>query len=152
MAHTILWDMRRKGKKSIMKKSNKQELEEVEILKTVAQAWISHSGSSKPTNEFDAYRLNFKHKPSRFKLEAVNKPLMADSFRSAATWDFGRSLLDSYEIVAVSKRLEAGLVFDDPFSDESIRVMRRRKESKNSLRNLFNRTSSKEIQRGRSSS
>ncbi|KAK6920631.1 hypothetical protein RJ641_014309 [Dillenia turbinata] len=126
-----------------MKRSNKQELEEVEILKAVAQAWIGHNGSSKPTNEFDANRLNFKHKPSRFKLEAMNKPWMSDSFRSAPNWDFGQSLWDSYEIVTVSKRLEAGLVFDDPFSERSRRVMRRRRESKNSLKNLFNRLSSR---------
>ncbi|KAA8542241.1 hypothetical protein F0562_023623 [Nyssa sinensis] len=123
----------------------KLELEdEHEILKAVAQAWHSHSSStSRPTNEFDAYRLNFKSKPSRFKLEAMNKPLAKD--HGSTHWDFGQSLWDSYEIVTVSKRLEAGLVLDHQFSalDDTNRIVKKPKESKNSLRNLFNRVSSR---------
>ncbi|KAK9278572.1 hypothetical protein L1049_028144 [Liquidambar formosana] len=121
----------------------KKELEvedehELEILKAVAQAWHGHSGNSRPTNEFDAYRQNFKSKPTRFKLEAMNKAVAKDRAASA-NWDFRQSLWDSYEIVTLSKRLEAGLVLDHPFSrvDDSNRVIRRRKESKHSLRNLF---------------
>ncbi|XVF08425.1 hypothetical protein REPUB_Repub07fG0002600 [Reevesia pubescens] len=61
-----------------MKKKHELKLEEdgnkdLEIIKAVAQAWHCHSsGSSRPINEFDAYRRNFKAKPSRFKLEAMS--------------------------------------------------------------------------------
>ncbi|GLU12650.1 hypothetical protein SLE2022_293140 [Rubroshorea leprosula] len=115
---------------------------DLELIKAVAQAWHSHSGSSSPTNEFNAHRRNFRGKPSRFKLEAMNK--MQDKGIGAANWDFRQSLWDSYEIVTVTKRLEAGLVLDIPFleSGDSSRVHRKRKESKNSLRKLFNRVSS----------
>lgn len=116
----------------------------LEILKAVAQAWHSHSGSSRPMNEFDAHRGNFKGNPSSFKLEAIAKSV-ADRSSGCKAWDFGRSLWDSYEIVTVSKRLEAGLVFDNPFAelDGHVRVRRKRKESKNSLRRLFNLMSSR---------
>lgn len=118
--------------------------QQVEILKAVAQAWHSHSGSSRPMNEFDARRMNFKDKPSRFKLEAIGKPV-ADRSRGCKTWDFGQSLWDSYEIVTMSKRLETGLVFDNPFTevDDHVRVHRKPKESKNSLRSLFTQMSSR---------
>lgn len=119
-----------------------------EITKAVAQAWYARSGSSKPSNEFDAHRRNFGGKPSRFKLEARNKsPANASS---NARWDFAQSLWDSYEIVSVAKRLETGLVLEntlarvgDEDDENTSRVHRRRKESKNSLRNLFNRLSSR---------
>lgn len=45
--------------------------------------------------------------------------------------------------MTVSKRLEEGLQLDDPFQDS--RVVRRRRESKNSLRNLFTRVSSRRL-------
>ncbi|GAB4860646.1 hypothetical protein Ancab_035809 [Ancistrocladus abbreviatus] len=113
-----------------------------ELVKAVAQAWLSHSSKSKPTgSEFDARRRNFQTKPSRFKLEALKKAAMRSE-----KWDFNQSLWDSYEIVAVSKRLERALVLDYEFSglfDEGKRIVRRKKESKNSLRNLFNNMSSR---------
>jgi hypothetical protein len=128
-----------------MKKKQKLEEDEqdLEILKAVAQAWHNHSGSSWPMNEFDAHLRNFKRKPSRFKLEAMSKSSANDSHGS--TWDFGQSLCDSYEIVTLSKRLEAGLVSENPFVelDSPSRVHRKRKESRHSLRNLFNRISSR---------
>ncbi|KAJ9677888.1 hypothetical protein PVL29_022703 [Vitis rotundifolia] len=119
--------------------------DQLEILKAVAQAWHGHSGSNnRPTNEFDAYKRNFKSKPSRFKLEAISKSSSKDPTAPSARWDFGQSLWDSYEIVTVSKRLEVGLALDDPIQDSyQPRVVKRRKESKNSLRNLFTRVSSK---------
>lgn len=118
----------------------------LEILKAVAQAWYWHSGSSRTTaSEFDALRLNFKRKPTRFKLEAINKPKDTTVPNQAVRWDFRQSLLDSYEIVSLSKRLETGLVMDpDQLAEsENLKLSRkRRKESKNSLRNLFGRMSS----------
>ncbi|KAK4438546.1 hypothetical protein Salat_0189000 [Sesamum alatum] len=135
-----------------MKKNKKHDDQEheTEVLKAVAQAWHGHSSSSKSsttttTSEFDAHRRYFKGRPSRFKLETMN---VADKREQCGTsWDFGQSLWDSYEIVAVSKKLETGLVLDNPFSSASNvqghGVVKRRKEGKNSLRNLFSRVSSR---------
>ncbi|XP_057514448.1 uncharacterized protein LOC130796156 [Actinidia eriantha] len=136
-------------KNKTMKK--KLELEDhddhdLEILKAVAQAWHGHSGSSRTANEFDALRLNFKPQPTRFNLEATNKAPAKKDTHSRAHWDFGLSLWDSFEIVSVSKRLEAGLVLDHQFpelDDLSLRIKKRGTESDNSLRNLFNRLSSR---------
>lgn len=121
---------------------------ELEILKAVAQAWYAHSSTTpnpnpKPTNEFDAHRLNFKTKPSRFKLEANSSK--SSRKQTHYGWDFGQSLWDSYEIVSVSKKLEAGLVLDPQFSclDEAGKIEKKRKESSNSLRNLITRASSR---------
>ncbi|KAK4843686.1 hypothetical protein QYF36_011494 [Acer negundo] len=113
-----------------------QHEHELEIVKAVAQAWYGHSSSSRTTNEFDAYRRNFRGQPSRFKLEAMNK--LPSSSTAKDGWDFRQSLWDSYEIVTVSKRLETGLTLDD-----HSRVHRRHRESKNSLRNMFYRLSSR---------
>lgn len=126
---------------------------ELEILKAVAQAWYGHSGRSRPTNEFDAHRRNFESQPSRFRLEAMNMSSSSankETGISSANWDFGQSLWDSYELVTVSKKLEAGLSLDNPFSglDDPVPVHRRRRESKNSLRNLFNRFSSRRFHEG----
>ncbi|KAL2243667.1 uncharacterized protein LOC105157280 [Sesamum indicum] len=118
-----------------------------EILKAVAQAWHGRSSSSKSsttTSEFDAHRLYFKGRPSRFKLEAMN--MAAKKEQCGTSWDFGQSLWDSYEILAVSKKLETGLVLDNPYSsasNEQGHGVKKRKESKNSLRNLFSRVSSR---------
>jgi len=117
---------------------------ELEILKGVAQSWHAHSGSSRSTScEYDKYRQNFRSKPSRFKLEAMNKSSARRVER--ANWDFKQSLWDSYEIVNVYKRLERGLVLDDSFSgvDAQRRVHRKKRESKKSLANLFNLISSR---------
>lgn len=127
------------------KKLKVEEKQELEILKAVAQAWHNRSSSSRPMNEFDAYLRNFKGNPSRFKLEAMKKSSSANDSSHGATWDFGQSLCDSYEIVTLSRRLETGLLSDNPFVelDSPSRVHRRRKESRHSLRNLFNRISSR---------
>lgn len=112
---------------------------ELQILKAVAQAWHAHSSSTsnpKSTNEYDAHRLNFKSRPSRFKLEARSSRSLRKL--SHHGWDFGESLWDSYEIVSVSKKLEAGLVLDHQLSDEG-KIDKKRKESSNSLRNLISR-------------
>ncbi|KAI3454425.1 hypothetical protein Pfo_011088 [Paulownia fortunei] len=130
-----------------MKKNQKHEEEhDTEILKAVAQAWHGHSSSSKgttTTSEFDAHRRYFKGKPTRFKVEAMSMATKKD--QCGTSWDFRQSLWDSYEIVSVSKKLETGLVLDNPFSalNEQEDGVKRRKESKNSLRNLFNRMSSR---------
>ncbi|KAF3437531.1 hypothetical protein FNV43_RR20285 [Rhamnella rubrinervis] len=144
MAHTRRRSYREEKEKAMKKAEIDGDDQQVEILKAVAQAWHSHSGSSRPMNEFDAHRGNFKDKPSRFKLEAIGKSV-ADRSRGCKTWDFGKSLWDSYEIVTVSKRLEAGLVFDKAFTeaDGHVRVHRKPKDSKNRLRSLFSQMTSK---------
>ena len=132
-------------KKKKLEINEDYDQQNLEIIKAVAQAWHAHSTNTRPSNEFDAHRLNFKSKPSRFKLEAMslNTSTKDTSSTSRNTrWDFGQSLWDSYEIVNVSKKLEAGLVLDHQFDDPS-RLPKRRKESKNSLRNLLNSISSR---------
>ncbi|KAL5814885.1 hypothetical protein ACOSQ3_025667 [Xanthoceras sorbifolium] len=118
-------------KKKKLELDDDHQQHELEIVKAVAQAWYGHSGSSRTTtNEFDAYRRNFKSQPSRFKLEAMNYKLPAKDTANNANWDFRESLLDSYEIVTVSKKLEAGLTLDNPFSglDDQSRARSRRRE------------------------
>ncbi|KAM5571907.1 hypothetical protein ABKV19_012141 [Rosa sericea] len=90
------------------KKLQNDHEQELEILKAVAQAWQSLSGSSRPMTEFDARRRNYKGRlPSRFKLEATRKAASSSESGTNAKWDFGQSLWDAYEIVAVSKSLIA---------------------------------------------
>lgn len=117
-------------------------------LESIISLTHTHSSTTpnpnpKPTNEFDAHRLKFKSKPSRFKLEAnISKSSRKQTHYG---WDFGQSLWDSYEIVSVSKRLESGLVLDPQFSclDEAGKIDKKRKESSNSSRNLLTRASSR---------
>ncbi|KAJ4972628.1 hypothetical protein NE237_005802 [Protea cynaroides] len=94
---------------SMKKNPELEERQELEILKAVAQAWHGHWGNPNPTKEFDLYRSSFKSRPTRFKLEAMNRIKKEDV---STNWDFGQSLWDSYEIVTLSKKLEAGLVLD----------------------------------------
>lgn len=125
-------------KKGIEHNDDHQDLE---VLKAVAQAWHgrnSGGSASQDSGEFDARRHNFKTNPTRFRIEAINKEIRRRS-TSSACWDFQQSLWDSYEIVSVSKKLEAGLLVDNPFPE----TKKKPKESKNSLRNLFNLMSSR---------
>lgn len=132
-------------KASVKMKRNQKQADDIEILKAVAQAWYGHSGSSKAgaaaaTSEFDAHRMYFKGRPSRFKVEAMNSRASSIREESGRSWDFGQSLWDSYEIISVSKKLERGLALEDQLSEGK---PKKRKESKNSLRNLFNKMSSR---------
>uniref|UniRef100_A0A7N0V9C3 Uncharacterized protein n=1 Tax=Kalanchoe fedtschenkoi TaxID=63787 RepID=A0A7N0V9C3_KALFE len=125
-----------------MKSSGLQEQQEMEIIKAVAQAWLGHSNFPNPANEFDTRIAKFKARPSRFKAEANTRRGRASG--GGGGWDFKHSLWDPYEIVAVSKRLEDGMVvvdreFLDPYCPRS--SPKRRRESKNSLRSLFSQLS-----------
>ncbi|KAJ8553939.1 hypothetical protein K7X08_024617 [Anisodus acutangulus] len=120
---------------------HQDEQHDIEILKAVAQAWHGHSSSRRTTAEFDAHRHNFKNKPSKFKVEAMNKATTRE-YGGTGSWDFNQSLWDSYEIINVSKKLEAELMLDHPL-DKPIRIGQKRKESKNSLRNLLNSVSAR---------
>ncbi|XP_068665432.1 uncharacterized protein [Aristolochia californica] len=119
-------------------KKNEDE-KEVEILKAVAQAWHGHSISPRMTREFDAHRRQHRCRPTRFKLEATRMV----SGGAETSWDFSQSLCDSYEIVTLCRRLEAGVALDQPIEGGAQEPRKRRRESKNSLRNLINRISSK---------
>ncbi|XP_058070513.1 uncharacterized protein LOC131219411 [Magnolia sinica] len=131
-----------------MKKEAREDDHEVEVLKAVAQAWHGRSGSPRPMKELDTEHSHYNRvrSCSRFKLEAINivsKEL--SSSKNSSRWDFSQSLWDSYEIVTLSKKLEAGLVLDHPMDGSGPATRKRRRESKNSLRNLFHRISSKRI-------
>ncbi|MCL7036724.1 hypothetical protein MKW94_029850 [Papaver nudicaule] len=125
------------------------EEHELEIHKAVAQAWHGRSGSSRPIIEFEAYRNSYKDRPTRFKREAMNKLSSKESEAGHNNWDFGQSLWDSYEIVNLSKRLETGLMLDKSINQATLEDMgpkysshtKKRRESKNSLRNLLHRIS-----------
>ncbi|GAB2269760.1 hypothetical protein Dimus_004682 [Dionaea muscipula] len=131
----------------------------IEILKAAAQAWLGSHDSESDYGEFDVHRIHFQPKPSRFKLEVIKKLTAKETAPAiiTSTWDFNHnSLWDPYEIVAVSKRLERGLVLDYEFSglfvDEidgkgkpSVARTSRKRESENSLRNLFNKLSSRKF-------
>ncbi|XP_021835371.2 uncharacterized protein [Spinacia oleracea] len=142
--------MKQNKREQIVEQKQHGRIMEYELIKAVAQAWHSHFNNEKEaTSEFDARRRNFRNKPTRFKLEveATNK-LKVDEEASKGIWNFNQSLWDPFEIVAVSKRLETGLVLNYDFDDlqklnEQLRVFKKRKESKNSLRNLFNIMSSR---------
>ncbi|KAJ6418201.1 hypothetical protein OIU84_001569 [Salix udensis] len=117
---------------------------QLEILKGAAQSWHARSSSSRlSTSEYDASPQIFQSKPSRFKLEAMKKS--SAKRVEGANWDFKQSLWDSYEIVNVYKKLEIGLVLDDPFSgvDSQTRVQMKKRESKKSLTSLFDLMSSR---------
>ncbi|KAJ8449062.1 hypothetical protein Cgig2_004117 [Carnegiea gigantea] len=140
------------------KRRNQQDHQQLlEIHKAVAQAWLSHLNNAKlaTTTEFDLRKMRFQPKPSRFKLEASKKMKLEDEKKSAngKIWDFSQSLWDSYEIMAVSKRLESGLVlgyngFDDNFHrvDDNRSLFKKRKQNKNHiLKNLFNKMSPRRV-------
>lgn len=60
-----------------------------------------------------------------------------------ASWVLTKSLWDSYEIVNASKKLEDVLMLDHQLSglNDTDNVIKKHKESINSLRNLMNRSS-----------
>ncbi|KAF1002967.1 uncharacterized protein LOC141699704 [Apium graveolens] len=134
-----------------MIKKNPTEVEdahELEIIKSVAQAWLGHSTcpSPRPLDTFDSHWLKFSRRFSRFKLESIKNKKSGTHNYEGGSWDFSQSLWDSYEIVDASKKLEAVLVLDHQFSglnQTDTTVIHRPKESINSLRNLMNRFSSR---------
>lgn len=121
-----------------MKKSN--EKEDKELLKTVAQAWLGHSGNHRLSREWDAQPSCHRHRPTRFKLEAERLAIK----EAIPRWDFGQSLWDSYEIVTLCNKLERGAVLDDQTMELGRQAGKRRRETKSgNLRNLLEKISSK---------
>ncbi|KAK8939231.1 hypothetical protein KSP39_PZI011620 [Platanthera zijinensis] len=126
----------------------RNELQDLELLKAVAQAWHAHAGEANPSKEFDARRTIRAplRRPSRFKLEADAAASAEAAAAAASSWDFGSSLWDSYEIVTIAKQLEAcSLDLDRPLplplpatiSTVGNRHGKRRRDGRNSLRSLF---------------
>ncbi|TKW40069.1 hypothetical protein SEVIR_1G221833v4 [Setaria viridis] len=136
-----------------MKKSSAGDVD-VELLKAVAQAWHAQSGNPRPSrasetggDDSDAAGAGAlpragaaRHRPSRFKREAVAAAAAAPPRETA--WDFAQSLLDTYELVAVARRLESGLVIADHAAAAALAVPpreagKRARESRRSLRSLL---------------
>ncbi|KAF0935872.1 hypothetical protein E2562_036513 [Oryza meyeriana var. granulata] len=120
--------------------------DDVELLKAVAQAWHAQSGNPRAAQGTDdgggisgARRAGWgspRHRPSR-------------------AWDFAQSLWDTYELVAVARKLESGLILADhpPGAQERAATTReggggvkRARESSRSLRSMFLRSSSRRFE------
>ncbi|KFK27618.1 hypothetical protein AALP_AA8G406900 [Arabis alpina] len=142
----------RNGERKQMRKKReaKDEIEEdekkkrLELRKAAAQAWFSHSQTSKRTvSEFELQRRHgfVKGKASRFKTEALfNGTTKHHHHPSFLDWEDGQSLWDSYEIVSVSKKLERELTLEEQETFSSYIGLKKKKRT--SLRSLFSRSSS----------
>ncbi|KAF8693651.1 hypothetical protein HU200_039061 [Digitaria exilis] len=141
------------------KSSSAQPCDEVdvELLKAVAQAWHAQLGNPRPSSraagdDSDAGVRRrdgaaARRRPSRFKLEAMAAAANASAPppREEAPWDFAQSLLDTYELVAVARRLESGLVVADQVAGSAATDVpreqgKRGRESGRSLRSLLLRS------------
>ncbi|XP_062221090.1 uncharacterized protein LOC133920490 [Phragmites australis] len=146
---------------------------DVELLKAVAQAWHAQSGNPRPSRASEpggdddaagalprAGAGAAPHRPSRFKLEAMAAAAAAaasDALARERSWDFARSLWDTYELVSVARKLESGLVIADhaaaaPAVPEGAArgAGKRNRESGRSLRSLFLRSSSRRFEKSSS--
>ncbi|KAJ0239717.1 Uncharacterized protein HA466_0233120 [Hirschfeldia incana] len=136
-------------KKREAKDENEEEEKKrkiVELKKAAAQAWLSHSQTSKSTVlEFEARRKHafVKGKPSRFKMEALSttKKHHHHHHPSFLDWEYGQSLWDSYEILSVSKKLERALTLEEHTFSADKAIKKKNRDSRNSLRSLFSRSS-----------
>ncbi|KAJ4837941.1 hypothetical protein Tsubulata_015656 [Turnera subulata] len=89
--------------------------DELAVVKAAAWAWYQHGSGSegKPISEFGVTRTHRAPRPSRYKLEAErmieeNKVVVVEGLESqrASSIHAGNSLLDSYEVESISKRLD----------------------------------------------
>lgn len=141
---------------------------DVELLKAVAQAWYAQSGNPRPSSRASGTGADddvagagargragaAPRRPSRFKLEAMAAAAASDAARAhdhESSWDFAQSLLDTYELVAVARRLESVLDVNDraaaaPQEGGARGAGTRRRESARSLRNLLLRSTSRRFQ------
>jgi hypothetical protein len=132
---------------------------DLELLKAVAQAWHAQSGNPRPSRasgtggEDDAAGVGARpragkarYRPSRFKLEAMAAASpAAEAPPRERSWDFGRSLWDTYELVTIARKLESSLVIADtavPQEGDLRAAGKRSRESRHSLRRLLLRSSS----------
>ncbi|KAL1201239.1 hypothetical protein V5N11_031023 [Cardamine amara subsp. amara] len=137
----------RKKREAKDDKEEEEKKKRVELMKAAAQAWLSHSQTSKRTVlEFEAKRKQafVKGKASRFKTEALSTK--HHHHPSFLNWEFGQSLWDSHEILSVSKKLERELTLEEHSSlssDNGYKMKKKKnRKSRNSLRSLFARSSS----------
>ncbi|KAF3338018.1 hypothetical protein FCM35_KLT18605 [Carex littledalei] len=141
-------------KQQLPKHTNKDD-PNLEILKAAAQAWLAHSSNPKSsTKEFDMRKGTSMRRPSRFQLEAIKLSKQRER-ETESGWDFSRSLWDPYEIVAVSKRLELGLLLDHaaapvPFVSraEPGWTSKRGRKGSNGLRKLLRRSFPRRLNSG----
>ncbi|CAH8384736.1 unnamed protein product [Eruca vesicaria subsp. sativa] len=127
-------------KKREAKDENEEEAKKkrVELMKAAAQAWLSHSLTSKSTVlEFEARR---KH--AFVKVEALSSTKKHHHHHpSFLDWEYGQSLWDPYEILSVSKKLERALTLEEHTFSADKATKKKNRDSRNSLRSLFNRSS-----------
>ncbi|KAJ4761968.1 Methylthioribose-1-phosphate isomerase [Rhynchospora pubera] len=140
--------------KQKLPEKNNTEDPALEIVKAAAQAWLAHAAHPKSaTTESEMRKDTFMRRPSRFQLEVLKLSMQREKEAQSA-WNFSHSLWDPYEIVAVSKRLETGLVLEHvppvPFASraESGRFTKRGRESTNSFRKLFRKSWSRRVSSG----
>ncbi|KAJ7960076.1 putative Mediator of RNA polymerase II transcription subunit 13 [Quillaja saponaria] len=96
------------------RKKGKDGTDELAIIKAAAWAWFQHGSGSegKPMSEFDLTRITRERRPSRYKLEAMRitkEELAKDSLSetlSLNSMQSTNSLLDSYEVQSISRRLD----------------------------------------------
>ncbi|XP_015622722.1 uncharacterized protein [Oryza sativa Japonica Group] len=153
--------------------------DDVELLKAVAQAWHAQSGNPRAVASAAAQGADDdgggggvsssgtrragvggpgRRRPSRFKLEAaaIRDRDTRGGGGGERAWDFAQSLWDTYELVAVARRLESGLVLADHHPGAAAAQERaattregggggggvkRARESSRSLRSIFLRSS-----------
>lgn len=140
----------RKKRETKDEKEEDEKKKRVELRKAAAQAWLSHSQTSKRTvSEFELQRKNgfVEGKPSRFKTEALSNGTKHHHhthhhYPSFLDWEYGQSLWDPYEIVSVSKKLERELTLEEEENTFSSYIGLKKK-SRNSLKSLFSRSSSR---------
>lgn len=138
--------MKKKREANDENEEEEEKKKRIELMKAAAQAWLSHSQTSKRTVlEFEAQRKHafVKGKASRFKTEALS----TKHHPSFLDWEFGQSLWDPYEIISVSKKLERELTLEEQTFSSSDNGLKKKKkknrDSRNSLKSLFSLSSSK---------
>ncbi|CAH2078049.1 unnamed protein product [Thlaspi arvense] len=139
--------MRKKREAKDEKEEEEKKKKRLELMKAAAQAWLSHSQTSKNTVlEFEARRKHafVKGKPSRFKMEALSTASSRKhQHPSFLDWEYGQSLWDPYEILSVSKKLERALTLEEHSFSADKSLKKKNRDSRNSLRSLFSRSSSR---------
>ncbi|KAF8117768.1 hypothetical protein N665_0008s0113 [Sinapis alba] len=136
--------MRKKREAKDENEEEEKTKKRVELMKAAAQAWLSHSQTSKSTVlEFEARRKHafVKGKPSRFKMEALSATSKHGHHPSFLDWEYGQSLWDPYEILSVSKKLERALTLEEHTFSADKAIKKKNRDSRNSLRSLFSRSS-----------
>ncbi|XWS75376.1 hypothetical protein CRYUN_Cryun01aG0081500 [Craigia yunnanensis] len=106
------------------KKKQKSCSDKLALVKAAAWAWYQHGSGSegKPMREFDITRTERASKPSRYKLEAIRNNTMEGS-QTPSPIHTDNSLLDSYEIEIISKRLDDLIEFGGiKFYDELLSI------------------------------